>query len=299
MTHVAGAINSKVRNRNKPNFIWCDQWFMYQRILVSEIYPDFPNEDIFRIYLFLCKHFNQTLGKTRVAKSFINKQLKYSTPTNKNNHVYSRAVDHSLVWLENKGFIKKTSRHAQAWYECKILKVPDYVQSINDYHQNSNDVSNWYTLKEDNSGYSMIPAPLFSDDKLDNVSSNRQKWTKEVLKTLIILYAHNWLEYYGGINPEILSVDRGGRNVPSNWLCSNLDARTKDVKMWIAFLRKEKLLQPVECYFTTGSTGTYYGDVLCCTPPPQYEIKTIFRPTYLITHKRESEAMRDKKVRML
>ncbi|CAM4092324.1 hypothetical protein [Saccharibacillus endophyticus] len=294
MTDITGAISIQT-SKSSSNFIWDRQWFMYQRILISEIYPDFPNDDVLRIYLFLCKHIDQKSGKAKVTKSSINKRLHYTKQTNPNAHRYLLAVNQSLKWLEDKGFIRQTNLRKRTWYECKILKAPDF-RSIQDYRQPSFAISNWYTLKNENRGYSMIPKSLFSDRKLSSTSANRKIWTNGVLKTLLILYAHNWLEYYGGIDPKILEVDTRGRAVPSDWLCCNLKATKKDVKTWIRFLRKKKLLQSVECYF---ENNIYYGDVLCCPPPSKYDIKKIFRPTYLIAHQLDSDSMKNKKARML
>lgn len=209
---------------------------------------------------------------------------------------YPREVNLALNWLEQKGFIRRTNSNKNQSFQCKILPAPDFHPGINDFIECTNVHYNLNSLKANNHGFIMVPTAAFDDTILMKSPSVRKIWTDRKLKTLLLLYAHCWLEYFGGIDPNIVSIDSNGTMSLYEGFCYNLKSSEKQVGNVIIWLVSNGFLKPVECYF---ERGVYYGDVGCCPPPQQYEIKIVLRPYYLIQHKIESDLMKTKRGRLI
>jgi hypothetical protein len=288
-----------VKNNAGPQFDIQPQWFMVQRKIISEVYPDFPDPDTFRIYLYLCKHFDHSDKRCKRSKERICIDLDYAIkqPGALRLMNYPREVNFALAWLENNKFIRRTNSNSHQPFQCEILTAPDFVPGINAFIGLTNVNYEWYSLKDSNHGYVMAPNKAFDDRILKKSLSVRKTWTNRKLKTLLMLYAHTWLEYFGGVDPDIVSIDSSGMLIISEWFCCNLKSSEKQVGDVIVWLVSRGLLKPVECYFVHD---VYYGDVGRCSPPAQtYDIKIVLRPYYLIQHKIESDLMKLKKGRMI
>lgn len=288
-----------VKSTAGPQFDIQPQWFMVQRKIISEVYPDFPNPDIFRIYLYLCKHFDQKDRKFKRSKEAICIDLNYANmnPGATRLMNYPPEVTAALTWLENNEFIVRTNTSKHQPFQCEILPVPDFLQSSNRFIGMKNTAYEWFSLKNNNLGYIMAPRQAFDDGILKKSSSVRKIWTDRKLKTLLLLYAHTWLEYFGGIDPEMVSIESNGMLRLSKWFCCSLKSSEKEISSVINWFIANGLLKPVECYFVKG---VYYGDTgRCQSPAQQYDVKIVLRPYYLIQHKIESELMKRKKGRMI
>jgi hypothetical protein len=288
-----------LKNNTGPQFEIQPQWFMVQRKIISEIYPDFPDPDTFRIYLYLCKHFDHSNKRCKRSKEKISIDLGYAIkqPGAQRLMNYPREVDHALAWLENNKFIRRTNRNNHQAFQCEILAVPDFVPGINAFIEPVKVYHEWNSLKASNHGFIMAPNIAFDDRILKKSPSVRKTWTDRKLKALLMLYAHTWLEYFGGVDPEIVTIDSGGKLVISKWFCYNLKCSERQADDVIVWFVSRGLLKPVECYFVHD---VYYGDTGRCSPPAQaYEIKIVLRPYYLIRHKLEGDLMEQKKDRMI
>ncbi|RAV02689.1 hypothetical protein [Paenibacillus sp. YN15] len=42
--------------QNAGYFIQCENPLFVERIIITDVYHDFPNDNTFKVYLFLCKH---------------------------------------------------------------------------------------------------------------------------------------------------------------------------------------------------------------------------------------------------
>jgi len=288
-----------VQNNTGPQFDIQPQWFMVQRKIISEVYPDFPDPDTFRIYLYLCRHFDHNDKRCKRSKEKICIDLNYAKkqPGAPRLMNYPQEVNFALAWLENNQFIKRTNKKNHQPFQCEILTAPDFVPSINAFVRPVNVGYDWYSLKDNNHGYIMAPNKAFDDTILKKSSSVRKTWTDRKLKTWLSLYAHTWLEYFGGVDPDIVTIDSNGTLVISEWFCCNLKSSKTQVGDVIVWLISRGLLKPVECYFVRD---VYYGDAGCCNPPAQtHDIKIVLRPYYLIQHKLESVEMKQKIGRMI
>jgi hypothetical protein len=288
-----------VKNSAGSQFDIQPQWFMVQRKIISEVFPGFPTPDIFRIYLYLCKYFDHKDRKSKRSKEAISIDLNYAQfqPGATRLMNYPQEVNLALTWLEDKAFIKRTNFNIHQPFQCEVLPAPDYLQSINDFIGLNNAAYEWYSLKNNNHGYIMAPRRAFDNGILKKSPSVRKTWTDRKLKTLLLLYAHTWLEYFGGVDPEMVSIESNGLLRLSKWFCCSLKSSEIEVGNVIKWFITNGLLKPVECYFVRN---VYYGDTGCCQPPVQHhDVRIVLRPYYLIQHKIESEQMKLKKGRMI
>jgi len=287
-----------IQNNAGQQFDIQSQWFMFQRKIVSEIYPDFPNPDTLRIYLYLCKHFDHSVKRCKKSKEAISLDLNYAqmAPGALRLTNYPPEVDAALTWLEDKHFIVRTNRSKHQSYQCRILPVPDYLPGLKDFIGLTNVKYEWDSLKNNNHGYIMVPSKAFDNTILNNSTSVRKKWTDRRLKTLLMLYAHCWLEYFGGVDPRIVSIDSAGTLKLYEGFYYSLKSSEKQVANVIEWFILNGLLKPIKCYYVRD---VYFGDVGGCQPPQNHVIKVILRPYYIIQHKLEADIMSSKKSRMI
>ena len=171
--------------------------FILQRKIFSDIYPDFPDLQRFKLYVYLCKAYQWKFQRISRAKSEMQKDLNMSRGE----------VDKALDWLESNFFIKRTNSHKQQMYQAKLLTAPDYDPFTQTY-VSCEDIPFYTTdLKARNQGYIMIPAEAISNDMLKKSATSSRTWSYTRLKVYIMLYAHFWLSYFGGIDPSIVTIN--------------------------------------------------------------------------------------------
>lgn len=283
-----------VQTNQSNQFEVIDSWFPFQRKILYDVYGNFQDQDSFRIYLYLCMH---SFGKYRIcskSKEAINIELKYMTmpsgATKLSN--YSKTVDNALSWLEQKHFIQRANTNKHNRYRTRILFAPDFNHSSQDffppYHNGYH--SNPASMKNSNVGFIMVPKDTIKNDMLENTPAALQKWSDRRLKTLLLLYAYCRLDFFGGINPEIVDIDQHGALELSEGFCFDLKGSPTEITNAVLWLINQGLFKPVLCVFVDG---LYYGDVGRCNIPKlkNIETKVILRPYRLVNKKVYSDTM--------
>ncbi|MFD2370620.1 hypothetical protein ACFSO0_11830 [Brevibacillus sp. GCM10020057] len=284
---------SYFRNTGAGNkIILSPSWFPFQRQILSEVYGDFKDRDAFVIYLYLCKHFDYTSKKTYRCIDTIHKDLKYNLPT-AHRPKYSRKVQNALAWLEREGFIKRVSGKQQ-WFRSTILVAPDYHYGQQKFYSCHELNFDFDELKAHNKGYIMVPKTVLTEKMLADTTLAKRQWTITKLKTILLLYAYCWLEFYGGIDPRIVQIDQQGKVDLNPGFCYALKGSTTVISRTVISLIKDGLFIPVRCWF---EEGIYTGDVGTYQPNSNAKVveRIVLRPTHLILHQVETDVMKSKK----
>ena len=92
-------------------------------------------------------------------------------------------------------------------YQAELLTVPDYDPFTQTYVSCEDIPFHTKVLKARNQGYIMIPAEAISNDMLKKSATSNRTWSYTRLKVYIVLYAHFWLNYFGGIDPSIVTIN--------------------------------------------------------------------------------------------
>ncbi|MEC1778325.1 hypothetical protein [Schinkia azotoformans] len=256
-----------------------EKQFMIQRKLFSELYGDFPDLITLKIYIYLCRNFNYRVNKVITAKTTIQSDL-YVTP---------RELDNSLDWLELNHFIRRTNNNKHQMYQAKILVAPDYDAQNQRFYSNEHLRYNQACLKSNLLGYIMLPNSLFTNGMLSNTKTANKKWTSNKLKVLMMLYAHFWFEYFGGINPDIVRVNANGQvdSVDPSFYYS-LKMSEAEVIASINSMIKTKLFNVVvECYEQYFDQLVFIGDQANLPHSQEYTYKSILRPKYITAKQKE------------
>ncbi|MFI8713225.1 hypothetical protein [Brevibacillus brevis] len=284
------------KNSSGSQFEAHQQWFIVQRKIISEVYGEFDNLHAFKIYLYLCKYYNFNIGRTKRTKKRINNTLKYTKITANGKPTYSMNVRRSLEWLEKTGFIENVGSNTRRWFRSKILVAPDYHPVKKQFFPCPEFQLGFQQLKDHNQGYIRIPRKAIKNSMLANTTLAKRKWTERKLKTLILLYAHCWIEYFGGIDPTVVAIDSNGTITLDEGFCYALKRSTKEITKTVISLIKDGLFQPVHCLF---EDGIYNGDVGTYHPTAKTIERVVLRPTHLISSTVESEAMKNKKGKII
>lgn len=277
--------------RTNGQFEISTSWFIFQRKIISEVYGDFKDRDAFTIYLYLCKHYRIKNDIVLKSKRKINEHLRYVKKVN-GKIKYSAKVKRSLEWLEKEGFIERISNHKQKWYRSRILVAPDFdvaTQQFVHFDQFGLELGN---LKDKSVGYIMLPDEAIKHSMLANTTLAKRGWTMRKLKTLLLLYAYCWLEFYGGIDPNTVIIDRQGHITVNPRFCYALRSSPQQAIKTVLSLIKLGLFKPVECLF---EEGVYMGDIGTYTPKSSSTSKIVLRPKYLLQHRLTSDSMKIKK----
>jgi hypothetical protein len=273
------------------------KWFAFQRKIISEVYGEFKDIHSFKIYLYLCRHYDSDISVVRKNKAKINKELQYVKVV-KGKHKYSAKVRNSLNWLEQNGFIERVSSHKQKWYRSKIRVAPDYNFKTKQFMPCDEFTFDLKELKEHMHGYIMIPFDAIKKQSmLANTSLAKRNWTKRKLQAFLLLYGYCWLEFYGGIDPDTVQIDSQGNITLSPRFCYALKSSLKDATKTIVSLIKDGKFKPVECWF---EDGVYMGDIGTYKPKRKSNTvkRIVLRPQHLISHKLNSKAMQLKRGRV-
>lgn len=265
------------------------EWFIFQRKIISEVYGDFKNLDAFKIYLYLCKHYNMKSGVTRRCKARINKDLNYAFQSPSGSQIYSKKVKDSLDWLEKEKFI---SRINSTVYRSSVLVAPDYNIQKQKFVPCDDFEFKYDDLKGHYQGYTMVPKRAIKEYALSNTTYAKRWWGERPLKTLLLLYAYCWPEYYGGIDPQTVSVNKQGNLSLSHRFCFALQNSQTAIEKSVISLIKRGYFKPVECVF---EDGMYVGDVGTLNQSSHSLTEIVLRPTHLIEHVLSSEIMKQKK----
>ncbi|WP_099159030.1 hypothetical protein [Virgibacillus ndiopensis] len=247
--------------------------FIVQRKIFSDIYPDFPNLLTFKVYIYLCKSYEWKFQRVKKAKTQIQQDLNLSRVE----------LNHIIDWLETHFFIKRTNRHNQQMYQAKLLTAPDYDPYTNTYISCEDIPFHTGVLKDRNQGYIMIPSDAVTTRMLMNTASSNRDWTYLKLKVFLNLYAHCWLEYFGGVNPDTIKVNQVSNKIevdPAFFF--NMKGSEKQVIRSIETMIGMSLLVIVDVSFVKG---VYVGDKPLLPPQPRSAECCVLRPVYLSSKK--------------
>ena len=179
-------------------------------------------------------------------------------------------------------------------FQAQVLTVPDYDQ-INNVFVSCEEIStNTLNLKRRNQGYIMVPTDAVTNEMLENKSSSKRIWTKNRLATLLMLYANCWLEYFGGVNPDVIKVDKNGKDLEINpSFYYSLKASRKESIKTIESLIRMQLLKVVPVYF---ENAIYVGAQAMKPMSKKYDLLFVLRPYHLALKKLWAPEMDDKGV---
>jgi len=218
------------KTKRGGQFKLSDAWFIFQRKIISEVYGDFVSTDAFKIYIYLCKHFNRRAGVVRKGKVTINKDLKYVDKSAKGSQKYSQQVTDSLTWLEKERFIYRVSGHKSKRYRSSVLVAPDFNFQKQKFSPCDEFKREPFDLKNHQLGYIMIPKAVLKNSALSNTTYAQRKWTERKLRTLLLLYAYCWPEYHGGIDPKTVKIDHQGNLSLSERFCYALKSSQQTLR---------------------------------------------------------------------
>ena len=266
-------MDTKLQVINQDYNISSKGQFVIQRKIFSDIYPDFPDSIIFKVYIYLCKAVDWKYRKVKTAKSVMQNDLSLSRTK----------LENALIWLETNFFIKRTNTKKKQMYQAKVLTAPDY-DPFNKLFVSCEDIpTHTSSFKKRNQGYIMIPSDAITNEMLENKASSNRKWTKSKITVLLMLYAHCWLEYFGGVNPEVVKLDMNKNIIgikPSFHF--TLVKSEENVKKIVEELMKLQMVKAVPVYF---QQGVYVGDQAMMTFREGYEQHVILRPFHLSLEK--------------
>lgn len=242
--------------------------FIVQRKIISDVYPNFPNVTTFKVYLYLCRSFEWKFMRIKKAKSLMRDSLNLSSIT----------LNQSLNWLEQHYFIKRTNVNKHQMYQAELLTVPDYDPFTNTYY--CMDIGyDTRQMKKRNHGFIMMPSEAITDRMLEDTATGRRDWSLLKLKVILLLYANCWLEYFGGVNPDVIRIDPVTHSVEvEKSFYYNVKASEKQVAKIIKSLIDIQYLKVVPVMF---EKGIYIGDSKIVAPSTYATEKLILRPITL------------------
>lgn len=254
-------------------------WFYIQRRTISQFLP-LDDGHVFKIYVYMCKHCMASSGRFSTAISEIKISLNYAR--------YSVYVKRSLDWLEQRYYIERKNTNKQQMYRARILVAPDYLDLTDTYYSLKDMVRNMDVLKRHNFGYIMLPSDLFDKQKLAYYPKPNM-WGVRALKFLMLLYSHNWLECYGGVDPRVVRIDEASSEIHLHDALS-FELGIPPAEMYDLLKRFiiKNLMVPVRCiYRMEDQHWVFVGDEGKCSGNhlgSSFKKMTILRPRYLIEH---------------
>lgn len=254
-----------------------ERQFIVQTKLFSEMFPKFPNENTLKVYLYICKNYDWKVDNMHTAKSVIQNNL----------NVSYRELTRILNWLEDNHFIQRCNFNKHQMYQTKLLIVPDFNHGTNKYIGYTESIST-FKLKQLQEGYASIPNDVLSDYYL-SVATIENAWKEDKIVALIMLYRYCWLDYFGGVDPKIISMNTSGEVTsidPSFYF--SLHMTEKEAIKNINHLIKGGLFQPVKVWFEKKyHQNTYVGDYDCINPTSGLSKVFVLRPKYISKFKAE------------
>ncbi|MDC3418608.1 DUF3116 family protein [Aquibacillus salsiterrae] len=281
-------LKNYIVNSSNPQFLLSSKGqFIIQRKIFSDAYPDFPDVLTLKLYLYLCRSFEWKYMRIKKAKSTIQSNLNMSRAS----------LNKSLYWLEQNHFIKRSNQNKHQMYQAELLTVPDYCIPTQQYISREDVKFHSGILKIRNHGYIMIPSEAITNKMLRDTATARRRWSLLKVKVFILLYSHCWLEYFGGINPDVISIDKQTHKITVDAsFCYNVKATEKQVITVILSLLKEKHVKVVPAIF---KSGVFMGDYGFIESSRDLENRLILRPFLLSGKKFEKQEMINKKKYMI
>jgi hypothetical protein len=287
-------------NSQDTHFVQCPSMFIMPRKIISNVYPDFPDAETLKIYIYLSKHCastdvdGQTPGDVFIGKERIEIVLNMTPNT----------VNKAIDWLERNHFILNLKKKRGRTVLRRVLAAPDYLPRGNPAFYSCQDAERTLeALKDSNHGYIMIPTSLFSEQMLSASKSKslrfmgkspiweQSHWDRRKMKILMLLYSHFWIRYFGGIDPSIVTVDydssskEGYLNVHPSFFF-DIKEDQKAVERTIASFIEKGLFKPVLVIIRElgyGESG-YAGDVTSNYLPYEYDKQVyVLRPTFMFS----------------
>lgn len=251
--------------------------FVVQTKLFSEVYPKFPDENTLKVYLYICRNYDWQVGNMHTAKTVIQSDL----------DIGYRELTRILRWLEENYFIQRCNPNKHQMYQTKILIAPDFDDSSNQYIGYSESI-NTYKLKQLQGGYASIPNDVLSNTYLSDTAKDGG-WGEDKIRILIMLYSHCWLEYFGGVNPDIISMNSTGKVITvSSCLHYSLNMTEREAIRNINQLIDDGFFKPVNVWFEKKyHQNTYVGDSDCVNPTNKLNRLFVLRPKYISKSKFE------------
>jgi len=248
-----------------------DRQFIVQTKLFSEVYPEFPDENTLKVYLYICRNYDWKYENMHTAKTVIRREL----------NINPRALTRVLDWLEDNHFIQRSNSNKHQMYQTKVLIAPDFDVRTKRYIGYSEPIRT-SKLKQLQGGYASIPNDVLSNEFLSTLTT-RNAWKVDKIRTLVMLYSHCWLEYFGGVNPDIISINSSGKvtEIDPSLYYSLKMTETEAIRN-INYLINDDLFQPVEVYFEQKyHQHTYVGDYDCINPVSNSSEMFVLRPKYI------------------
>lgn len=251
--------------------------FIVQTKLFSEVSPKFPDDNTLKVYLYICRNYDWKFDNMHTAKSVIQSDLA----------IGYRELTRILQWLEDNHFIQRCNPNKHQMYQAKILIAPDFDAKSNQYIGYEETIST-YNLKSSNTNYASIPNDVLRNEYL-SVGVLEGDWGAKKLSVLIMLYRHCWLDYFGGVNPDIIAVDVYGNIVSVNQsFYYSLKMTEREVISNIKQLMKEGFFQPVSVWFERKyHQNIYAGDSDCISATNNLNQQFVLRPKYISQSKFE------------
>lgn len=283
----------------KNLFVQCSSMFIFPRKVISNIYPDFPDDNILKVYMYLSKHCASTDAGGQVPGDiFVGKQ-RIETELN----MTSYTVNNAVKWLEQNHFILDTGKTISRTVLRRVLVAPDYLPGRvpHEFYSCARLNRDLGELKKNNYGYIMLPPDLFSETLLSVSTSKSNRfmgkkpiweqphWDGRKLKILIMLYAHYWLRYFGGVDPNIVSIHRDSKTKESYLnvhpsFCADVKEDQNTVERTVASFVENGLFIPVLVIIRQKGFGEslFAGDVTS-TYLPEANDKQIYvlRPRFM------------------
>jgi len=254
-----------------------DRQFIVQTKIFSEVFPGFPDENTLKVYLYICRNYDWKYETMHTAKSVIRKELNINT----------RALTRALDWLEKHYFIQRTNANVHQMYQAKVLNAPDFDERTNSYIGYSESIKT-FKLKQFQEGYASIPNDVLSNTYL-SVPPKGSGWKEGKIRVLVMLYSHCWLEYFGGINPDVVSMNSSSKvtKIDPSFYYSLKMTKTEAIRN-INSLIKDGLFEPVKVWLEQKyHQHTYLGDYGCINPSVNSNSVFVLRPRYISSFKLE------------
>lgn len=309
-------VNSQI---GMKHFVECDQAFIFPRKIITNVYGDFPDDETFKLYIYLCKHCrSQDDKKFKAGDVFVGEQ-KIMADLNLTNVEIKKAVG----WLVKENFIEETGQKVGRAKLRRVLAAPDYNPDDGRFYSCSDVERTLWGLKSRNHGYILLPHDLASDNDpstpyclfspmMLSKSTNRinrlkgkapiweqSNWDRRKLKILMLLYAHTWLRYFGGIDPEIVGIDSNGTLHIHESFCYDLKLNPHSVKTTICSFVNHGLVKPVQVVI--GDIG--YGErrFVCdltsgYRPSIRDEIRVVLRPRFILAKQLDEYQLRGRMI---
>lgn len=285
-------------NSTIQHFELSSAMFIFPRKVISSAYGDFPDDNTFKIYIYLNRECSiERIGINKYGDIFVGKDKIVRELA-----MTQYSVDHAIDWLEQNFFVLKTGTKKGKADLRKVLIAPDYDELSHNYIGLSNIDREVQQMKNFNAGFIKLPKEVLNNTVLSNSSTTLRRflptrpiwrqahWDTRKLKILIQLYSHCWFKYYGGIDPSVISITYDhNTNVAvlqaSASFCATLQENNAEIERTIEFFIRAGLLKIVQVsYLNTGFGEVRYEKDLQSSTQlgPKEKARFVLRPKFMI-----------------